>query len=74
MQGYDLKLVRMVADSTQVPLVACGGAGTLSDIGKAIEAGASGVGAGSLFVFHGPHKAVLINYPTQEELCLSLSQ
>jgi cyclase len=51
-----------------VPLVALGGAATLEDIKKAVAAGASAAAAGSMFVFHGPHKAVLITYPTRETL------
>ena len=69
MQGYDLALVKKVTESVSIPVVACGGAGTLTDLKKVInEGGASAASAGSLFVFHGKHRAVLINYPTQEEL------
>lgn len=69
MSGYDLKLIRQVADAVSVPLVACGGAGNITHLGEAIhEGGASAVAAGSLFVFNGPHKAVLINFPAQKEL------
>lgn len=68
MKGYDLSLLSKVVDTTKVPVVICGGAGSLEDFKKAVDAGASGVAAGSLFVFHGPHKAVLINYPTQAQL------
>ncbi len=68
MQGYDLGLIQKVVAATRVPVVACGGAGSLVDLQKAVLAGASGVAAGSLFIYHGPHKAVLINYPTQNEL------
>jgi cyclase len=49
-------------------LVAVGGAGSLLDIKAAVEAGASAVSAGAMFVFHGPHRAVLITYPRYEEL------
>lgn len=68
MKGYDLALLSKVVEVTKVPVVICGGAGSLEDFKKAVDAGASGVAAGSLFVFHGPHKAVLINYPTQQQL------
>jgi cyclase len=69
MQGYDLDLVGGVAGRLTIPVVACGGAGKLQDFQDAIKkAGASAVAAGSLFVFHGPHRAVLINYPSQEEI------
>jgi imidazole glycerol-phosphate synthase subunit HisF len=64
MSGYDLPLIREVASSVPVPLVACGGAGTVDHLRQAIvEAGASAVAAGSMFVFHGKHRAVLISYP-----------
>ncbi|MDH4214075.1 MAG: AglZ/HisF2 family acetamidino modification protein [Candidatus Thorarchaeota archaeon] len=69
MEGYDLKLIQAVTLSVNIPVVACGGAGNLVHFQEAIlKGGASAVSAGSLFVFHGTHKAVLINYPTQKEL------
>lgn len=68
MKGYDLALVSEIAKAVGVPVVACGGAGSLADVGAVIAAGASGAAAGSLFVFKGPHRAVLINYPSQAEL------
>jgi cyclase len=73
MQGYDISLIRRVAAVLQVPLLVCGGAGKLADFSEAVSAGASGVAAGSLFVYHGPLKAVLINYPSQKELKSLLS-
>jgi len=68
MQGYDLELVRRVADSVTVPVVACGGAGNIQHLAEAIQAGASAAAAGSMFVFQGPLRGVLISYPAQEEL------
>ena len=68
MTGYDVELIKQVADAVDVPLVACGGAGKLSDFTRAAQAGASAVAAGSLFVYHGPHRAVLISYPDRREL------
>jgi cyclase len=68
MQGYDLELVRRVADSVSVPVVACGGAGNIQHLAEAIQAGASAAAAGSMFVFQGPLRGVLISYPAQEEL------
>ena len=68
-QGYDLDLVRRVAESVQLPLVACGGAGDIRHLAEAIlQGGASAAAAGSLFVFQGPLRGVLISYPSQEEL------
>jgi cyclase len=68
MQGMDIDLIREAAAALPVPLVAVGGAGTLDDIKAAVDAGASAVSAGAMFVFHGPHRAVLITYPRYEEL------
>ena len=65
--GFDLELVRSVTSVVDIPVIAHGGAGTLRDLAEAFDAGASAAAAGSLFVFQGPHRAVLINYPTQEE-------
>lgn len=63
MAGFDLKLIRRVAESCTVPVIACGGAGTSADLKSALtQGGASAVAAGSMFVFHGKHRAVLINY------------
>jgi cyclase len=73
-QGYDLALVRSVAKFVSVPVIACGGAGSLAHFAEAVtEAHASAVSAGSMFVFHGKHRAVLINYPSRVELDMVLS-
>ncbi|GAB3279146.1 AglZ/HisF2 family acetamidino modification protein [Larkinella harenae] len=69
MQGYDLKLIQELAAAVRIPVVASGGAGCLADLKLAVQtANASAVAAGSLFVYHGPRKAVLVNYPKNEEL------
>ncbi len=68
MKGYDLDLVRDVAHAVDVPVVACGGAGSLSDFVEAVEAGASAVAAGSIFAYQGAHRAVLVSYPSQAQL------
>lgn len=65
-KGYDADLVAAVAAAVDVPVIACGGAGRYEDLAQAVQAGASAAAAGSLFVFHGPHRAVLINYPDVE--------
>lgn len=68
MKGYDFNLIDKIAETISIPLTVLGGAGSLSDIEKVIQKhGVIGVAAGSLFVFKGPYKAVLINYPTQIE-------
>lgn len=69
LQGYDVDLIRRVAASVSLPVIASGGAGNVKDLEQAIkEGGASAAAAGSMFVFHGKHKAVLITYPSPEEL------
>ncbi len=69
MQGYDLPLVRQITGRVGIPVIASGGAGSLQDIRKIVqEGGASAGAAGSLFVFYGKLRAVLINYPGPEEL------
>jgi imidazole glycerol-phosphate synthase subunit HisF len=68
MAGYDLDLVRQIRDHIGLPLTVLGGAGSLDDIDRLIaEFGAIGAAAGSLFVFKGAYKAVLINYPNRSE-------
>jgi len=75
MAGYDLELIKRVSSAVSIPVVACGGAGSLEHLRQAVkQGGASAVAAGSLFVFHGPHRAVLINYPTLEELQKALGE
>ena len=67
--GYDLNLVRAVTDAVSVPVIAVGGAGTARDLATVvIRGGAAAAAAGSLFVFHGRHDAVLVNMPTEEVL------
>jgi len=68
MQGMDLELIRKAAGAVNVPLIAVGGVGSLPDIKAAVDAGASAVAAGAFFVFHGPHRAVLISYPRYEDI------
>lgn len=68
MKGYDLKLVEYLKPLVRVPLTILGGASNIKDIKKIIEKfGIIGCAAGSIFVFKGKYKAVLINYPTWEE-------
>jgi len=69
MKGYDLDLIAKVRERISLPMTVLGGAGSLQDIEKVIDQhGVIGVAAGSLFVFQRPHRAVLISYPTQQEL------
>lgn len=65
MMGYDLTLAERIRQTVKIPITILGGAGTLSDIEALIRScGVIGASAGSLFVFKGVYKAVLINYPT----------
>ena len=68
MGGYDLDLIQAVAAAVTVPLVAVGGAGELRHFREAVDRGAAGAAAGSMFVFHGKHRAVLITYPSYPQL------
>jgi imidazole glycerol-phosphate synthase subunit HisF len=68
MQGYDLKLIGHVRKKVTVPVTALGGAGSLKDIREIVDNfGVMGAAAGSLFVFKGKYRAVLISYPRQCE-------
>ena len=69
MNGFDLDLTQSITSVVNVPVVASGGAGNMQHISDVLDKGkASSVAAGSFFVFKGKHKAVLINYPKQEEI------
>ena len=65
MQGYDLELIKSISVEIGIPVIACGGAGQINHFKQAINAGASAIAAGSMFLFHGKHRAVLISYPEQ---------
>jgi len=68
MNGFDMNIIAKVREEITIPLTVLGGAGNLEDIKKVIlNNGIVGVAAGSLFVFRGVYKAVLINYPSKEE-------
>jgi cyclase len=69
MQGYDLELIASVTRAVGIPVIASGGAGSLDDFRAAVQTGgAAAVAAGAMFVFRGPHRAVLITYPSRVEL------
>ena len=68
MKGYDIDLIKQVHANIKIPLTVLGGAGSLNDLEELIsEFGIIGAAAGSLFVFKGKYRAVLINYPNEEE-------
>jgi imidazole glycerol-phosphate synthase subunit HisF len=66
--GPDLLLIQQGSAAVEVPLIALGGVSSLADIKACVDAGASAVAAGAFFVYHGPHRAVLITYPKYHEL------
>ncbi len=68
MAGVDTRLIGLASEAVRVPVVALGGVGSLDDIKKAVDAGASAVAAGAFFVFQGRHRAVLITYPSYASL------
>jgi cyclase len=67
--GFDLDLLSEISSKVRIPVIACGGAGSVSDLVAGVrKGGASASAAGSLFVFQGRGKGVLINYPAEQEL------
>lgn len=69
MDGFDLELVRRVTGAVRIPVIACGGAGKRAQLAEPVQqAGASAVAAGSLFVFQGRQRSVLVNFPTRAQL------
>jgi cyclase len=69
MKGFDLVMIRQITRAVSIPVIACGGAATTDDIGEAVtQAGASAVAIGSMAVYQGRNRAVLINFPERREL------
>lgn len=69
LEGYDLDLINMITGAVQIPVIACGGAGSVKDLADAYyKSGASAVACGAFFLFYGPRRTVLITYPTEEQL------
>ena len=69
MQGYDLNLVNSVTEKVNIPVIACGGASKIEDLKQILEEGhAHAAAAGSMFVYYGKKKAVLINMPNEQDL------
>ena len=68
MKGYDIDLLKLISKSSNIPIVFCGGAQNTNDLKIAIDNGAHAVAAGSMFVYYGKQKGVLINFPTDKEL------
>jgi cyclase len=68
MKGYDTELIASISAAVSIPVIACGGAGSLQHFREAWDSGASAIAAGSFFVFHGRHKGVLISYPSRDDI------
>lgn len=69
MHGYDIELVKSISSFVNIPVIACGGARDINDLKLVIEeGGAHAAAAGSMFVYYGKHKALLITVPSEEEL------
>jgi cyclase len=68
MNGYDILTINKVSRELLIPIIASGGAGNISHLADGVKAGASAVAAGSMFIFQGIHKAVLLSYITSEEV------
>lgn len=69
MTGYDIDLIRSIAEAVSIPVVALGGAGKPEDLRAAWKNGfANGLAAGSLFVYQSARRGVLINYPEKGAL------
>jgi len=69
MQGYDIKMIKRISEAIKIPVVALGGAANIQHMKQAYnKAYANGLAAGSMFVYHGARRGVLINYPNQEQI------
>ena len=66
--GIERDLIGKISRISKVPIISAGGVASLEDIKLVSEAGASGISVGAFFVFKGPHRAVLISYPSYSDL------
>jgi imidazole glycerol-phosphate synthase subunit HisF len=68
-RGYDLELMREISAAVKIPVVACGGAGSLADIKTLLDSSnVAAAAAGTMFVLHGKHDAPLISYPRPQQI------
>lgn len=63
-EGYEVDVIKEIAHAIHIPVIACGGAGSHNDFQKAVDAGASAVAAGSLFLYQKKRMGILINFPS----------
>jgi cyclase len=73
MQGLDVELIQEASPRLEIPIVICGGAGTLAHLHQAETAGVNAIAGGSMFVFRGKQRGILINYPNEAQLRQYLS-
>ncbi len=71
--GCDIPLIKKIVDAVDIPVIACGGVGSVADLTAVLRTGAAAA-AGAMFVFMGPHRSVLINYPSAQEIAAALAQ
>ena len=67
-EGYDIDLLKKVTDAVSIPVIALGGAGRIDHFSDAVKSGASACAIGSMAVYQGKNKGVLINFPLREEI------
>lgn len=68
MNGYDFKILNEIKGHLTIPIIISGGAKSIEDFRLAKDSGADACAAGSMFVYHGPHRAVIISYPSYNKL------
>ena len=68
LEGYDLKSMKPLLDGVEVAVIGCGGGKSLEDMAQLLRLGFDAASAGAMFVYHGPHRAVLINYPKRDAI------
>lgn len=69
MKGYDIALIQQISEAVSIPITALGGAGSLNDMKNLLlDVSVNGLAAGSMFVYHGARKGILVNYPEKEKL------
>jgi len=69
MAGYDVALIKEVSERVSIPITALGGAGSLEHMQQLLKSTVvNGLAAGSLFIYHGQRRAVLVNYPDRQEI------
>lgn len=68
MTGYNIALIKQISEAVTIPVIALGGAGNMEHLTEGFKKGfANGLAGGSMFVYQGTKKGVLISYPEREE-------